>query len=263
MKHKKLIISLGVVAAVMVVAICVVAFVFRLKTVDIEFRQRPVNTDLEQKIQEKVLKDGDFDFGKNILFMDFDKNIAKIEKLNPYVKVEQVIRYFPSRLGVYISERIPKFRVRDERNSTEWFVLDKEFKVLDKISVEQTDFDDWCLETIEIAPETLQISAQLGDFVSGKNDIKSYANTMAEAYFSKGNSFDAIKSISVTESEGEKVFTLCIFNCKIVAEGEEDLLKKFIAGVSYYFDHQESVGDGETIQVRHGEDGGYAAGVTE
>ena len=134
MKRKKLWIIFGSVIASVVVLCVIFALVFRLKTVDIEFRTRvaQANTNLGEDVQTKVLESGEFEFGKNILFMNFDENIKKIEKSNPYVKVEQVIRSFPNIVRVYISERIPKYRIKDS-SEAKWYILDTEFKILDKI----------------------------------------------------------------------------------------------------------------------------------
>lgn len=251
MKNKKLWITLGVVLAVVIVVICVLAYIFRLKTVDIEFRSRvSENTRLEEGIKDEVLKDGEFEYGKNILFMNVEKNVAKIEKAHPFVKVEQVIRYFPNILRVYISERLPKFRVRDKNDTNLWYILDDEFKVLDTTTSEQLSGDaDYFVNTFEVSAETLTISAEKGDFIQNNDKIKNYLNVISSAIYAIDNTFSTIKSISI--SEGNFTVTMLHLNCQLIVSGEEDLFEKFVAATRYFRDenNQSEITDGTQIQV--------------
>ena len=74
-------------------------FTTKLKTVNIEFRTRldEGETRLPSGILDKVKDSGEFNYKDSVLFMNTDKSIDKIEKTNPYVKVQQVIRKFPNK----------------------------------------------------------------------------------------------------------------------------------------------------------------------
>ena len=250
MKRKKLWIIFGSVIASVVVLCVIFALVFRLKTVDIEFRTRvaQANTNLGEDVQTKVLESGEFEFGKNILFMNFDENIKKIEKSNPYVKVEQVIRSFPNIVRVYISERIPKYRIKDS-SEAKWYILDTEFKILDKIDEASlktekvngnSNFYD---QTIEITTTTLTLpSCYIGDFV--ESNIISYLSDITSGIYGKTKDFTVVKSIEINQAAQSFLLTMRNTSledqkgCKIDISGYEDLYKKALAAAVCFNDGQ-------------------------
>lgn len=276
--RKKLWITLTAVVASIAVVCLVFGLLFRLKTVSVEFRSRQDTlafSQLETGILEKVKKDGEFETGKNLLFLNFDENIAKIEKANPFVKVEQIIRRFPNEVGVYISERIPMFRVKD-KNSPDWFILDSEFKVLKKITEAQVSqaglygslsFED---KTVEINPDSLKIETYIGEFVTAKNDVhfKEIASGIMAAYDNK----DVSRAKSITISEGSKFEVEIVMKtlstdsgdgCKIVIEGSHDLRTKVYSAVALFSETLQADSSQDlsnsTITVSEGANGKYQA----
>ena len=132
-----LIFSSVVASIVLIITVCL--SLTRLKNVTVEFRAREgqETTMLGDGILDKVKETAEFSYGKNLLFMNFDKNIENIEKSNPYIKVHQIVRHFPGTVRVYVTERIPKYRVQDKSDSTKWYILDEDFKVVDFVSGEE------------------------------------------------------------------------------------------------------------------------------
>ena len=169
--RKKFWLITGITVLSIVALIVVSLLATRLKTVTVEFRTRveQVNSQLEEGVLDNVKETGEFK-KKSLLFYNLDENIAKIEKSNPYVKVEQVIRKFPSTLRVYISERTPKFRVEDGKTAGKWYILDSEFKVLDivtdDIKTHEYGSTTYYAKTAELNIEGLKVSAYIGDFVN-------------------------------------------------------------------------------------------------
>ena len=109
MKRKKLWIILISVIAGLIAFFTGGYFLTKLSSVSVEFRTRlGSETRLEEGILDRVKESGDFDYSASVLFLDTKENINNIEKKHPYVKVEQVIRKFPNKLCIYISERIPR-----------------------------------------------------------------------------------------------------------------------------------------------------------
>lgn len=248
-KRRKFLIIFGSVCLSIIVLCFIFVLVFRLKTVDIEFRSREENTNLAAETPTRVLETGEFDFGKNILFMSFEDNIAKIEKSNPFVKVEQVIRHFPNTVRVYISERQPRYRVKDETETNKWYILDNEFKVLDKVNDEEllskkvSGESNYFSQTIEITNTTLTFkTAIVGEFVSV--DISAYLESIVSGIYGKTKDHTQIRSIDYSSISGK--FTLVMRNtglenqegCKIVLEGTEDLYQKALAGAVVFVDGQ-------------------------
>lgn len=234
----------------LIVLFSVFALVFRLKTVDIEFRAIAENSNLQEGIIDKVRDTGDFDFGKNIVFMNFEDNIAKIEKSNPYVKVEQIVRHFPNIVRIYISERIPKYRVKDSNELTSsWYILDNDFKILDKVGEDELKTKKVCGDsnyfdqTIEIAKETLTFDSKIiGEFV--ENNLKNYLSSITSGIYGKTKDFTVVRAINYSHSD-EK-FTLIMRNdaladekgCVINMFGVSDLYEKSLAGAVCFIDGQ-------------------------
>ena len=223
---------------------------FRLKTVDVEFRAIAEKTNLSDGTIDKVKKTAEFDFGKNILFMSFDDNIQRIEKNNPYVKVEQIVRHFPNIVRVYISERIPKYRVKDSDESVvHWYILDEDFKILDKVNAEELNTKLVCGnsnyfdQTIEITKDTLTFkSAIIGEFVD--DEIKQYLSAITAGIYGKTKDFTAIRSIEYSKTT--ETFSLIMRNkaldeqkgCMIKITGVSKLYDKSLAGAVCFVDGQ-------------------------
>ncbi len=255
-KRVKLWIILGVVCALIFTLGMVFGLAFRLKKVDVEFlARRPENsTKLEINIAEKVKEDGEFKFGKNLMFSKFDENISKIERNNPYVKVNYVRRYYPNILRIYISERIPEFRMRDANNAELWYILDSEFKILD--AVYDIEFSEFFATTIEIDPDSISISgtngkaADVGDFISFSNNYDKYLKQISDGIYGRNKDSATAHSIAISRAEnGALSFVITMRNktmpdgkgCKIFFAGTEDLVKKANVGVTAY--EQETTKD--------------------
>ena len=241
--RKKLWISITAVCCSIVVLVLVFGLLFRLKTVSVEFRTRAdiSCSQLEEGILDNVKKSGEFKIGKNLLFYNFDDNIAKIEKAHPYIKVEQIVRRFPNEISVLVSERIPAYRVQSKTGG-EWFVLDEDFKVLCKIASVSDSYGNRTFEEVTVELAGYSISAYNGDFVTLENGefIKEVGSGILSAY-----NFEDIgkaKSISITNSDNGLKFEIIMKTsatdtgdgCKIIVEGVTDLKLKVYSGVSLF-----------------------------
>lgn len=194
-----------VASLVLIITVCL--SVTKLKNVTVEFRSREgqETTMLADGVLDKVKETAEFSYGKNLLFMNFDKNIENIEKSNPYIKVHQIVRHFPGTVRVYVTERIPKYRVQDKSNNSKWYILDEEFKVVDfvdgtidaiKANIIGKTYSYYD-KTIEISPETLKITAFVSDFVSYQ-EIQNLNNILSGVYKRLG-AYTLIKSIKISQ----------------------------------------------------------------
>lgn len=273
MKRKKFLIIFGSVCLSIIVLCAVFAILFRLKTVNVEIRSRAINTNLPAEIQNRVYETGEFSIGKNIVFMNFDDNIEKIEKSNPYVKVEQVIRRFPNKVTIYISERTPKYRVKDDANETNyWYILDEDFKLLDKVTegelkTKQVSGDlNYYKLTTEITKETLTLESKtaiIGGFVIDANEIKSLVNAISTGAYAKTTDNTVIRSINYLKTSG--TFEMSLRNsalenevgCKIVITGADNLYEKVLAGMVVYNEGNEENVPDVTITISKDANGKY------
>lgn len=223
-------------------------FATKLKTVSVEFRTRleESETRLASGILDKVKDSADFNYKDSVLFMDVQESIDKIEKSNPYVKVEQVIRKFPNKVCVYISERVPKYRILDSENSSVWLILDEDFKVLEKID-ELGDFEE---KTVEI--KYFEGNASVGDFLN-KYTENNKLNTLLSGVYGRTKDYFAVRSVDY--SSEENIFYLTMRTsvktedgpinyaggCEIQIENTGDLKTKALNATCVY------VGDGNEI----------------
>ncbi len=275
-RRKKILIILGIVGLSLIALCTVFALTFRLKTVNVEFRSRAVNTNLPAEIQNRVFETGEFDVGKNIIFMNFDDNIAKIEKSNPFVKVEQIIRRFPNKVTIYISERIPKYRVKeDSRETNNWYILDEDFKILDKVSEDELTTKKvsgnltYFKQTTEILKETMTLkSAIIGEFVTEAEEIKNFMTAISSGAYAKTKDSTVIRSINYSKINNR--FEVVMRNqgldgengCMLLISGESDLYEKVLAGVVVHLSNNEANTPGVVIEIYKNAAGDYY-GVTK
>lgn len=236
----------GAIFLVIISIFLILAFCFRLKTVDVEFQSRlsQSETRLSQGVQETVK--GYFPYKENVILMTFDDTITKIEKDIPFIKINQVIKSFPNIVRVYVSERIPKYRVKDSVSS-DWLILDEDFKVLDKITNSDLHTDDLYInasyfeKTVEISSQTLSVTANIGDFINN-NEIKELVNKISTGVYGRTEDYLSVNSISITKENEEYKINIVMRNvaiengegCNIVIEGIDNLETKVFVGISTF-----------------------------
>jgi len=252
-----------IIGSVLLAIICLFMFLiffFRVKTVDVEFQSRltQAETKLSQGVQDDVKEY--FSYKKNIILMKFDDEISSIEKDIPFIKVNQVVKHFPRTIRVYVSERIPKYRVKDNVNAGEWLILDKDFKILDKVTDENLYLDglyknsSYFKKTVEIKSEIMSVTANIGDFLSDQTEIKSLANEILSGVYGRTEDYLTVNSILINKENNEYKFNIIIRNlaindgngCNIVIDGVDNLLTKVFVGISTF---QEEIKKDSTINT--------------
>ncbi len=176
-KRKRLIILTSLISVVLLIVI-LSSTLFTLKTVDVEFRTAN-NKYLNETQIDQIVSSGQFPMKKNIFFANLDKSINLIEKNNPYVKVINIERKFPSSATINIVERAPAVKVYKSANQC--YILDEELKILNIVNNENgylvcTGEDQ--VPTFDLSAYeglTLDLSGEAGDFLSN-NTFKSYVS---------------------------------------------------------------------------------------
>lgn len=253
MKRKKFWIIFGVIFCVVLVLSLVLTLGFRLKRVDVEFLSRENPTKLEEGILDKVKRDGDFDYGKNLFTLKLDSSIQKIEKANPYIKVSSTRKVFANTVRIYLIERTPEYRVQEKENSENWFILDNEFKILDTVTSEQlSSGSEFYSSTIEISPSILTISSSeysRGDFVLVANGYDTYLGQISDGIYGRTQNSSAAHSIEAyANADGSLSFIIYMRKetapdgrgCKIRIDGVENLKEKVYVGVSAFMQETSS-----------------------
>lgn len=241
MKRKKLWITLACTVLGIFVLCLGVHFLTRLTTVSVDFRTRLVDeTRLETGILDKVKKDGEFNYKKSVLFTNTKESVEKIEKANPYIKVDQVIRKFPNKICVYVLERIPKYRMESSSSAGQWYILDDEFKVLEIVSESELDTNNFRSNTVEIK-YLKATKTSVGDFINSNTELTKL-NDITAGVYGKTEEFFAVMSIDFNTETNTFALTMRATDldynggCVIKLVGLNDLKNKAFKATSAYVD---------------------------
>ncbi len=227
-------------------------FTTKLQTVNVEFRTRleEDETRLASGILDAVKDSGEFNYKDSVLFMDIEKSISKIEKSNPYVEVQQVVRKFPNKLTVYISERIPKYRIVDKDDVESWVILDEDFKALEKITNAELLNQRLDEKTVEI--EYISEKIEVGDFLAYGMEME-YLNTILSGVYGRTKDYFAVRTIDYSSDKNTFYVTMRTSvekedgtiryegGCVIEIEGVKNLKQRALNATSVY------VGDGNHL----------------
>lgn len=122
-KHKKLIIVLSVIVALLITLIVLMFTLFSLKSVEIEFETG--NKIITNEMQSQIISE--IDLGGTVFFKDKDEMTSKIEKKYPYVKVINIETILPNKFIIHIAERQEIYAITSLNRTC---YLDNELKVL-------------------------------------------------------------------------------------------------------------------------------------
>lgn len=132
MERKKRLIILGVILTCVLLIVVLSSALFSFKAISIECRTNMfVVTEADH---QAIIDSGEFDYGKNILFTNFTKNIENIELKNPYVKVINIERKFPNYAVINIKERTPVVKLNCAGGGV--YIVDDELKILNIVKTE-------------------------------------------------------------------------------------------------------------------------------
>lgn len=132
MERKKRLIILGIVLTCVLLIVVLSSALFSFKTISIECRTNMfVVTEADH---QSIIDSGEFNYGKNILFTNFTKNIENIELKNPYVKVINIERKFPNYAVINIKERTPVVKLNCAGGG--FYIVDEELKILNIVKSE-------------------------------------------------------------------------------------------------------------------------------
>lgn len=127
MKNKRLAICLSI-FAFLVILIILSSTIFALQSVSVCFLS---TTNKLNGFGEQIVTSANFNFGQNVLFLNKNTYIKRIEKEFAYIKILNVETIFPNKLVINAIERQDTFAVKLANNS--YAIIDDEFKVLNVV----------------------------------------------------------------------------------------------------------------------------------
>ena len=122
-KHKKLIIILSVVVALLITLIVLMFTLFSLKNVEIEFETG--NKIITNEMQNQIINE--IDLGGTVFFKNKDDMTSKIEKKYPYAKVVNIETIMPNKFVIHMAERQETYAISSLNRTC---YLDSELKIL-------------------------------------------------------------------------------------------------------------------------------------
>ena len=153
------------------------------------------------------------------------------------VKVEQIIRDFPNNLKVYISERVACCYAKSGNSI---FVLDKDFKVLEKIVADsdgETYLKENYLETIYKTNYYVPQNMQEGQFVADNGKMSLYDNVY-KGIVGALETVSAVKNIEISNQKVKITMKKDNINFDdgvvIELDGEDDLMIKTYAAIEFF-----------------------------
>ena len=126
LKHKKLIISLGVILGLVLLIIILSFTLFSLRTVTVEFKN---NTQIfTEESKQSIIENQSIKYGSPIYTINKSKIIEELEKDKPYLEVINIETVFPNKFIIHCAEREETYAVK--AGDKKYFICDKDFKVL-------------------------------------------------------------------------------------------------------------------------------------
>jgi|GEM_PF-2385923 len=246
LKSKKRLVIVLVIVGVFAALLILGSALFSLRQVTIEYRTTGA-TNITQYSKDKIIKAGEFKYGSNILFLDYSKNISRIEAAFPYVKVVGTEAKFPNSVIVYITERDPAFRF--SLSAGGWAVADAEFKVLRVVSNE-SELTSAEL-TLPIWTNFSKTSATAGSFMSSSNE-QTLITAISRALSDDDVNLDVsiLSTITLNENDGEFDSEIVLDNgVTIRIYGLNNLANKMLFAFNHYQEVIEPSGEDLSTKV--------------
>lgn len=204
--RKKHIIIWSIVAGI-ILSLCIICtMVFTLSKIDFQLtallsipeRSRLfTSSQTRQQVENSMLESAQFEKGGNILFMNFKDQINNIEKNNPFVKVDKIVRKFPNKVVVYYSEREASALIPIASVDNAYFVVDTDLKILDRVTKDGDKYlnnnqDQYVLPVLNYFDYSVNMqSYDKGDFIED-NSLQGHLNTFVSGAFSANNNPTAL-----------------------------------------------------------------------
>ncbi len=196
---KKHIIAWSIVVGLVVAIVLICTMVFTLSKIDFQITAQitvPGRSRLfaqgqtVDSVQNNMITSANFNKGGNLLFMTFDEQIENIEKANPYVKVEKIVRRFPNKITVYYSEREAVALLPVKNVEKAYFVVDTQLKILDYVTQSadgylNQELSKYTLPVVDYYSYAVPAELKVGEKVDNsslENHLQSFVSGAFSAY---------------------------------------------------------------------------------
>lgn len=234
---RKLIISFSIVGIVLSF-IAMFLLLFSIKRINVEFVsfQNRTSSYQEADIQE----DCTLKKGRNIIFANTKKAISTLESKYPYAEF-QISRTFPSTMTVYVYEREPVFKIKNQEEYYE--IYDEDLKCLEIVA--ENNLADHGLENVPtLCGSDLELCSEEGKFASNSKLKGKITDIIDGIYGAEQTSVGIISDITFDYDEilGFETLTLTVRTSQedkknagtIVIQGSAYVKEKLFYAMSLY-----------------------------
>lgn len=228
---KRLIITFSIIG-VFVLLMIVFGALFSLKRINVDFATATNRVEAYEK--EDIISASGIKKGKNIIFANYSKAEARLEKEFPYARF-QIVRTFPNSVTIYVYERTPVIRVTSENGM--WHIYDEDLKCLEIVA--PTNISENNNDKVPIYNgDGLVLCSSEGEFMNNPT-FSSKLTTIIDGVYGAGQTPINIMSditLEYNEALGFEVLTFVVRanGAKIVVQGEDYQLEKIAYGVYVY-----------------------------
>jgi len=222
---RKLIITFSIIA---VVAILIVVFsaLFSIKKINVEFV-----TDVNRTAaytEEDIVSKSKISKGKSIIFINTEKCINSLEKSFPYAKFK-IIRTFPSTMTVYVYERTPVFKMKN--NEQYYEIYDEYLKCLDIVA--ESSLEENNLENVPtLSGVEVELCGEEGKFINNKN-LQSKITTIVDGVYGAHKTEIGIMSDIILGYDSDLGFDVLTLKIRSTQEGKDNAGTIIIQGSAY------------------------------
>lgn len=222
---RKLIITFSIIA---VVAILIVVFsaLFSIKKINVEF-VTDVNK-VAAYTEEEIVAKSKISKGKSIIFTNTEKCINSLEKSFPYAKFK-IVRTFPSTMTVYVYERTPVFKMK---NNEQYFeIYDEYLKCLDIVAESSLEENDLA-NVPTLSGVDVDLCGEEGKFIDNKN-LQSKITTIVDGVYGAHKTEIGIMSDIVMGYDSVNGFDVLTLKVRSTQEGKDNAGTIIIQGSSF------------------------------
>jgi len=242
--RKKRLIIISSILSVLAVMIVLASTVFMLRSVEVDIVSSN-NSVISEAQSDEIIKAAKFNYGGNVLFMNFSKQTERIEESFSYVKVEKIERKFPNKIVVHISERTPAAYAETDQYV---YVLDKDLKILNVVAKAEFNSENPSLPQSALLvpkinitiPETAHAGAKLNDA-----EARYILQSIVAGVLKSGGEMIELSEISLSYEESTHLRILVSVHnrtLKIRFKGKDDLETKVWTGYYEYCQTADSAG---------------------
>ena len=230
-KTKRNLIIIGSIVGVLLLLTIIFGTLFSVRTITVDYLTTTFR--VEEYSKTDIKKAAKISKGKNIVFLEFDKNEKALEKEFPYAKFN-IVRVFPSTVIIYVHERKPIFRIL---KSGFWFIFDEDLKCLEVVAGANINLNN--NENIPVLHlENYDFDVEAGEFLVDNTLKQSIKNIVDGVYGFEETPVSILSDITLLTSDilGTQVISLKIkeTGATLVVQGT-NLVKEKIAYATYVY----------------------------